>query len=133
MSKVQVVPQIDLNEVLESVAQLDIPEIEQFAFQVNRVLASRKAPGLPEKEAELLEQINRGLPPATQARYEELNARLHANRLTSEEHQELLGLVDQVELADAKRLKHLIELAQVRGVPLDALMCQLGIERPADA
>lgn len=40
---------------------------------------------------------------------------------------QFLALVDQVELADAKRLQYLIELAQLRGVPLPTLMNQLGL------
>ncbi len=131
MPKVQVISQIniDLNEVLNGIAQLDIPELEQFVSQVSRLLARRKAPSLPQREAELLQEINRGLPLAVQRRYDELNTKLHEEQLTSEEHQELLALIDPVELADAERLKHLIELAQLRGVSLDTLMDELGIHQ----
>ncbi len=64
-----------------------------------------------------------------QRRYDQLNTKLHEEQLTSEEHQELLALIDPVELADAERLKHLIELAQLRGVSLDTLMDELGIHQ----
>lgn len=124
---------IDLNQVLEGIAQLDIPELEHFAFQVNTMLARRKAPSLPKREAELLQQINQGLLPAVQQRYHELNAKRCAETFTPEEHQELLVLIDQIELADAERLQHLIELAQLRGIGLDTLMEQLGIHPPAYA
>ena len=64
MTKVQVTSQvtIDLAEVLESVDQLDMSELETFAFQVNAALARRKAPNLSERETELLQKINQGLP-----------------------------------------------------------------------
>jgi len=130
MPKVQVVSQIDLAEVLDSVAQLDIRELEQFAFQLNRVLAQRKAPSLPKRETELLQQINQGLPIPIRQRYEELNAKLHDETLTTEEHAEFLTLIDQMELADAERLKRLIELAQLRSISLDTLLDQLGIRPP---
>ncbi len=86
---------------------------------------------LPQPEAELLQQINRGLPEATQHRYDNLRAKLHAETITPAEHQELLKLVDIVEQADTERLQHLIELSQLRQMPLPNLMHQLGIHPPA--
>jgi hypothetical protein len=124
---------IELDEVLDSVAQLEIAELGQFAFQVNSVLARRKAPSLPEQEAELLQRINQGVAPTALQRYDELNAKRQDETLTPEEHQELLALITRIEEADAERLKHLVELAQLRGVSLDALMDQLGIHPPTYA
>lgn len=74
---------------------------------------------MPKNEAELLQKINQGLPP--EVRYAELNAKLHEETITPEEHQELLQLVDRIELADAERLQHLIELARIRNVSVEAL------------
>jgi hypothetical protein len=107
--------------------------LEEFLQQVSHVLARRKALSVPQREVELLQQISHSLDPAIQARYRELNAKLHDEVITEAEHQEFLRLVDRVELADAKRLQHLIELAQLRGVSLDTLMEQLGLRVPAYA
>jgi hypothetical protein len=133
MTKVQVVSQIDLNAVLDSVTQLDLRELEQFTAALNRVLAQRKAPSLSQPEAELLQAINRGLPPSVKRRYAELNDKLAEETLTPTEHQELLGLIDQVELANVERIRHLISLAQLRNIDLDVLMDQLGIQPPVHA
>jgi hypothetical protein len=133
MPKVQVVSEMNLDQVLNGVAQLDTETLEEFLQQVSHLLARRKAPSVPQREVELLQQISHSLPPATQARYRELNAKLHDEVITEAEHQEFLRLVDRVELADAKRLQHLIELAQLRGVSLDTLMEQLGLRVPAYA
>ncbi|WP_416666121.1 hypothetical protein [Egbenema bharatensis] len=86
---------------------------------------------LPQPEAELLQQINQGLPADSQHRYDQLRTKLNAKTITPEEHQELLALVDIFEQADAERLQHLIELSQLRQVPLPDLMHQLGIHPPA--
>ncbi len=72
-------------------------------------------------EAELLQKISQRLPPEVRKRYDELNAKLHEETITPEEHQELLQLVDRVELADAERLQHLIELARIWNVSVEAL------------
>jgi hypothetical protein len=132
MPKVQVVSQIDidLNEVLDGVAHLNTSELEAFVQQVNVLLARRKAPSLPKREAELLQQINQGLPSAVRQRYQELNRKLEAEVLTAAEHQELLNLIDKIEQADATRLRQLIELAQLREMSIDDLMQQLNILPP---
>lgn len=131
MSTVQVVSEvkIDLNKLLEGVAQLDLGELEQFAFNVNTLVAQRKAPSLPKREAELLQQINLGLPLADRQRYNVLNQKLLDETLTPEENQELGLLIEQIERSDVERLTHLIELAQLRGISLDTLTDQLGIRR----
>jgi preprotein translocase subunit SecA len=117
-----------LNQLLNSAAQLEMTDLEQLAQQVNVLLAQRKVPSLSASEAELLQNINQGLPAHTQHRYDELRAKLRAETLTSAEHQEFLELVDLVEQADAERLQHLITLAQLRQVSLPTLMHQLGIQ-----
>ena len=59
---------------------------EKFVEQVNLILAQRKVASLPQPEAELLLQINRGLPKDIQHRYNELRAKLQAETITPEEH-----------------------------------------------
>ncbi|MFN8473740.1 MAG: hypothetical protein U0822_16240 [Anaerolineae bacterium] len=78
----------------------------------------------------MLEQINRGVPPEVRQPYGELNDKLHDETITPEEQRELLELSDEIELADAERIRHLTALAQLRNIPVDTLMSQLGIRRP---
>ncbi len=132
MPKVQVISEInlDLDQLLSGVAQLDTSSLTDFQQQVSRLLARRKAPSVSQREVELLQQISRRLPSTTQQRYEELNAKLHEETISTAEHQELLALIDQIELGDATRLQHLVELAQLRGVALAVVMDQLGLRAP---
>ena len=131
MLKVQVTSQIeiDLDEVLKSVAQLEPHELEQVVNQLIALQARQRAASLSTTETDLLQQINQGLPPTIRSRYEELNAKLHEETITLAEHEELLQLSDQLEQADAERLRHLIALAQLRQVSIDTLMDQLGIRQ----
>ncbi|NOX63846.1 MAG: hypothetical protein GXP42_18165 [Chloroflexi bacterium] len=78
-------------------------------------------------EADLLSKINRGAPPEKQKRYRELIAKRQGGTLTPEEHQELLELGDEMERLEAKRLKYLSQLAEIRGVSLTQLVTELGI------
>ena len=123
------IAQANLKEVLHSIAQFETPELENVARRVNALLAQRRAPHLPQREAELLQRIGQSSP-AVQPRFQELDAKRRDEKLTPVEHQELLTLLEQKEQADAGRLRCLIELAQLRGVSLDELMEQLGLSAP---
>jgi hypothetical protein len=89
--------------------------------------ASLPAPRLSSDESRLLEAINQGLPAAIWNRHRHLTSLRQAESLTDSKLQELQSLTDSIELAHAERLSHLVELAQLRGVPVDTLMQQLGI------
>lgn len=122
---------IELEQVLQGVDKLDTPELERFLAQVSVLLARRKAPSIPQREAELLQQINQPiLTTQAQNQYQQLSQQATVGTLTDAENQTLLTLVDELEQADAERMKALFELAQLRKVPLDTLMQQLGIQTP---
>ena len=78
-------------------------------------------------EAELIRQINAGLPAETWKRYHELIAKRRAEALSSAEQQELIGLSDRIEQANAQRLRHLLDLARLRGTTLEQLLSEFGI------
>jgi len=93
---------IDLDEVLDGVAQLDTPTLEQFVYQVSSLLAHRKAPSLSQRETELLAEINRGL--ATAKRLPEfrkevgvLEAQLDRLRAVLPEEQDVADLLRRVQ------------------------------------
>ncbi len=125
--------EIDFDEVLNGLARLEPSHLAQLVEQVIALQARRRAPSMPKNEADLLQKINQGPSPEVRRRYEGLTAKLRAETIMPEEHQELLQLIDQIELADAERMQHLIALAQLRQVSVDALMHQLGIRPPAYA
>ena len=121
---------IELDELLTGVSQLKTPDLEELLAEVSILLAHRKVASLPEREAELLQEINQALPASAQQRYDELNAKLRAETIRPSEHKELLALIDQSEMVAANRLEKLLELAQLRQVTLPELMNQLGIQPP---
>ena len=133
MATIQLQSQISLDALVSGVEQLSTPDLEWLTNQVLALRAKRRAPSLPRKEAELLQKINQGLSVEMQQRFNLLTAKRRAETLTSEEYQELLGLVDEIELRDAKRVEYLAELAQLRNISLRMLMKQLGIRPPAYA
>lgn len=133
MATIQLQSQISLDALVGGVEQLSTADLEWLTNQVLAVRAKRRAPSLPQKEAELLQKINQGLPAETQQRFDLLTTKRRAETLTDEEYEELLELVDEIELRDAKRVEYLAELAQLRNVSLRTLMQQLDIRPPAYA
>jgi len=133
MSKIQVSSQIelDIETVLDGIAQLDSQELEKFSYRVMALHARRRVPSASHEESQLLTQINHGVPAEVRNRYHFLNEKLHEDNITASEHQELLGLINQIEIADAERLRTLIELAKIRNTSVEELMQQLQIRQPA--
>jgi hypothetical protein len=72
------------------------------------------------------------LSPDEARRYQELMDRRRACTLTPEEHGELLQLTDTAEAVQAERVRHLTELARLRGISLRTLIEELGLQ-PTDA
>lgn len=114
-------------ELLRAVDRLDTSELRSFVSQVLARVARRLAPHLDRQESELLEKINEGLPLEDERRFRELIAARQAENLTAAEMDELMKLADQAEKNQAERLRHLADLAQLRGESLTELMTELGI------
>ena len=130
MASVQVTSEIkiELDQLLNGVAQLDTADLERFVEQVNLILSERKT--VDQAEAQLLQRVRQAIPETTQQRYNQLSEKLRTETISSDEHQELLSLIDVVEQANVDRLQNLVELAQLRQVSLNDLMNQLGIHAP---
>lgn len=119
--------QIETDQLLEAALQMPRDELETFVIRLFTLKATREAPSLSEREAEILLQINQELPAAVQERLNELIDQRDARTISAKELRELKKLTDRVELLDAERLRLLTELAHLRGVPLRKLINQLGL------
>lgn len=78
-------------------------------------------------ERELLQRIGEGMPDGFWERYDLLSAKRAADDLTSDQHQELIALNDELEQKNADRYGWLSELASRKGLTAFNLMEQLGI------
>ena len=72
MSVIQVDVQLSTRDLLQAAEQLDANELNTLVDALISLKARRHAPVLPQAEAELLQEINQGLPAGFQARYTEL-------------------------------------------------------------
>ena len=120
--------QVEAEQLLHAALQMPRAELEQFVTRLLALKIRQDTPHLSQAESELLLTINQGIPSATQQRLDTLIAKRQAHTLTVGEQQELIQITAQIEQRDAERLQHLIELAALRHVTLDALTQQLGLQ-----
>jgi hypothetical protein len=128
MENMQTSPSV--NAILMTGRQMPIAKLEQLVDQVIAIRAERVAPHLTADESALLASINKGLSQEDGARMRALIEKRDDETITTEEWQELAALTDRLELMHADRLAALVELAKPRGVTLDEVMSQLGIQFP---
>jgi hypothetical protein len=118
---------MSVDELLKAVDNLNATDIEQVFDRVLFVRARHRAPVVTPAETELLQEINRGIPPELNDRYEVLADKRDDETLTEAEHHELLTICDQIEWIGVHRIEALAKLATIRQVPLPQLMTDLGI------
>ncbi|HYW19495.1 MAG TPA: STAS/SEC14 domain-containing protein [Nodularia sp. (in: cyanobacteria)] len=128
MPTMKVELQLSSDDLLKAVEQLNQADLKQFISQVIALQAQRTAPSLMQQESELLLKINQGISVEIQNYYNDLIAKRDIETLTDEEHRELLSLTEQIEKQQAQRIEYLVELANLRGISLNALMESLGIQ-----
>jgi hypothetical protein len=122
----QLTPELE-SEARQAAAREGIAP-EEFAVAALQERLSRQSGGSPHpSEASLLEQIGVGLPAEIWQRYHQLTAKRRSETLAASEHAELLELTDRVEAWNVRRLELLLQLAQLRGVPLRTLVEDLGL------
>ena len=133
MPTIQLIAQISSDELLRAASQLDSAELNILADRILTLRAQRRFSSLTLTETELLLKINVGLPEGTWKRYSYLKAQLSTEKISAQEHIELLNLIDVVEGDNARRLGYLAELSDLRGTTLDVVMQSLGIGPHAHA
>ncbi len=121
--------QYELEEVLNGMAKLSTPDLEKFLDEISYLLAKKKAPNPSERELILIAKIYDGLTSKTQKRYNELTDKVNEETITDKEHKEYLKLIDKAEKHNVDYLATLTELAQLRKIPIQKLIKQLGIDK----
>ncbi len=124
----------DLDSQLRREAASQGLEVQVYVLRMLRQLQASTAgtavPRLRADEAQLLQEINRGLPAKTWQHYGELKQKRQAETLTAAEQAELIAISDRIEELNVRRMENVIRLARLRQTSVDALMCDLGIKSP---
>ena len=126
-------PTIESNgdDLLEAVKNMGPQEFDAFLEEALAARSPNKAATLSAKQTKLFKRFNRGLSPDISKRYALLVGRRKKGTLAADEFDELLHLTHEAESCDADRAAVLLELANIRQLPVRALMKQMGIKTPA--
>ncbi len=124
----QIQPEIDTRSLLQSMAQMPVTELENFISEVNALIKRKKTQDKGYRERVLLEKINQTVLDKNKIdRHHILVEKLEADTLTETEHAEFMLIANHEEKLRNRRVKYLIELAQLRAVSLPQLMDTLGL------
>ncbi len=105
--------------------------LEQYITQVLMSgLSGSNQPDADElSEDELLQRIQLNVQPKELEEYDRLVERRKAEQLSNAEYEKLLILTNRIEIAHAERMKYVVGLAKLRGVSLEQIMLDLGIQK----
>jgi hypothetical protein len=122
---------MDAQILMQSAAQMPVPELERFVQELNALLTRRRTTEQPYRERFLLGKINTTvLGSEKTSRYKYLIYKHEYETISDKEHAELLMLTEEEEDIRVQRLTFLVELAQLKNIPLPQLMENLGLNRP---
>ena len=121
---------MDTQSLLSNADQMPVTELEAFVQQLNALITRKKTTDKNLRDTILLDKINQTVLDKTKReRYQSLIYRMEMETISDIEHTELLKLVEQEEKIRVKRLKYLIELAQLRNITLPQLMKTLELTK----
>lgn len=118
----------ELEERLNEIAKQEGKQLDSVIVELlEEQLLPGTTPDPKKREFELLQKINLGISTETWEEYNQLLEKRDAEVLSEKEYSRLLNLINEIELKNAERIKHLAELAKVRQTSLNNLMEELGI------
>ena len=133
MSKITIKSEIDAKALLAGVANLRLKELEEFMRELSGIVTRKKAKNKKYQEAALLNKHNQTiLTKVKRSRYAILYEKLEADTITEAERQAFLALTKEEEKLRNERVKILIQLSQLKGVPFNQLLKDLGLKPVGD-
>lgn len=119
----------EAQKMLHGIANWEVPDVESFLTEVKKILVRKKENKLSKEETALFLIINKAILTTEEWRiYTTLHDKYESETISNEEQQTLDDFVKRLEDYGIKRLKALIELAQIRNTSLENLMLELGIK-----
>ncbi len=121
--------QLTVSDILDSASRLGAEDFENLFKKLALLHVQRSGmPAMPQEEAELLVQINKGFPTAKMERLQYLDWKMESNGLSEKEATESLRLATAYENYTVRRLQLLVKLADLRKISLSELMAQLELK-----
>ena len=128
MEKIQMPVENTTSSLLGGFSDMSLKELEYFIRELNALAIKKRLLDKGKQDKVLLRKINQAvLSEPLMERYISLQEKMEVDNLSDTEYQELLSLVDKEEIIRNKRFQYLLELSQLRNIPLTELMNNLGL------
>lgn len=128
MANVLIQTQLTTEQIIDVIGQLDASDLESVLRKAMQFQAKQKGQSQFQRESELLNRIFQKKSATFRRRFDRLKTKCKAFKLTTQEHEEFLRLLEEVQKEDVEYVEALTELAQLHNVTLPVLMEQLGIK-----
>lgn len=129
MEKIQIQVNSNIQSLIGGFSEMPLHDLETFISGLNALVIRKRVADKGKRDKALLLKINQTvLPEQTLERYVFLQDKMELESLSETEYKELLTLVHQEEKIRNKRFQFLLELAQLRDIPLTELMNNLGLD-----
>jgi hypothetical protein len=120
---------IDSQSLLRDADRMPVNELERFLKDINAMLRRKRTQDKDLRERQLLHKITTAVLDTVQReRYYVLIEKLELGIMTDNEHVEMDILGNKEEKLRNQRVKHMIELAQLRAVSLSEVMASLELK-----
>jgi hypothetical protein len=114
--------------LLGSFSEMPLRDLERFISELNALVVQKRVTDKGKQDKALLLKINQAiLPEPTMEKYVALQEKMEDGNISDAEYQDLLVIVSKEEKIRNKRIQYLIELSLLRGVSLQVLMNDLGL------
>ena len=134
MTKMHIQSDNNVKSLIGGFTNMPLQDLESFIKELNALAIKKRIADKGKSDKSLLLKINRAiLPEEKMERYTFLQEKMEVENLPESEYQELLILVNQEEKVRNKRFQYLVELSQLRTIPLIELMNRLGLNAPIHA
>ena len=125
---------MDAQIFIQNAAQMPIPELERLSHELNALIVRLKTTDKSYRERFLLGKINQTvLSREKTERYKYLIYKHEYETISDEEYSELLQLTEEEEGIRVQRFTYLVELSQLKNLPFNQLMENLGLNHPTHA
>ena len=125
---------LNIKSLIGGFNDMPLQDLESFIKELNALAIKKRIADKGKTDKSILLKINRAtLPEEMMERYTFLQEKMEVESLSDLEYQELLNLVNQEEKVRNKRFQYLLELSQLRSIPLYELMNRLGLNTSVHA
>ena len=122
--------EVDTRTLLSRIAHLGIKELEEFAPDLNQLIAGKKSSDRQKQEKKLLEQLNEYVLTSEEIKkLQDLSVKIEEHTITEAERNEHLALALREEKLRNERVKIMLQIAEIRGCELVDVMKDLGLNQ----